>query len=509
MLHFSVHKDDCMGFNIPENVGIPSEKIIEYYQYLEDHNLSTHAVYIARGNDIVSFAHWRPFTQKFLHRMYSVSKSFVAIAVGFAMQDGLLDLDDPIVKYFPEETAGRADENVQRQTIRNMLMMSTAKPATNWFAFPHPNRVDRYFDNPGPSRVPGTQFQYDSSGSFVLGALVERLTGMPFMDYLRVKLFDKIGVSKEAYCLRCPGGHSWGDSGVMCTSADLVRMVRFVANGGSWGGEQLLDRDYVKAASSKQIDNNLTGIPDWETSGYGYQIWMGLDDSFFFNGMGCQFGLYMPKKDMILVYNGDNQGKAGALNTVMDGFREIVYASAADAPIPLLDNTSMECPKNQLRRMEEGFQLMADKGSVSVPMMEKINGKTFELAPNPMGITRFTITVDENGDGRFCYTNAKGDLELPFGMCRNIFGEFPHDGYSDEVGNVPVPGHRYKCAASAAWYSPYQFHLKVQIIDKYFGTMDTLFGFSGDGRRVCVQMTKTAEDFLQGYAGWADGKIRE
>ena len=492
-----------MQYNIPENVGIHPSQIAAFYQLLEDRNLSTHGVYIARGSDIVSFAHWRPFHQNFLHRMYSVSKSFVSIAIGFCLQDGLLALDDPISLYFPKEMEHQTDANMRAQTIRQMLMMSTARGAQNWFAVCRGDRVQAYFDNTNPSRPAGTLFEYDSSGSFILGALVERLTGMKFMDYLRIKLFDKIGISKEACCLECPGGHSWGDSGVLCTSRDLLLMVRFVANGGSWNGEQILDPEYVRLASTKQIDNNIHGIPGWETSGYGYQIWIGYEDSFFFNGMGCQFGLYLPKKDMILVYNGDNQGKTNPLSIIFDGFKRLVYDTAADAPIPA-------CPaeRQRLRSMEESLALMADRGEKTSPMFEKISGKTFLLEKNPMGITRFSLTIPEDGFGSFSYTNDQGDLTLYFGMCENVFGYFPHAGYAAKVGSVPVPGHRYQCAASAAWYTPYQLHLKVQIIDDYFGTLNVLFGFREDGH-VGVQMVKVAEDFLHTYNGWADGVMAE
>ncbi len=492
-----------MNYNIPENQGIPSGKILEFYRYLDENGLSTHAVYIARGNDIVSFAHWKPFTQKYLHRMYSVSKSFVSIAVGFAVQDGLIDLDESITTYFPAETEGRADDNVRAQTVRKMLTMSTARPAPNWFRATHPNRVDRYFDNPAKSRVPGTMFEYDSSGSFVLGALVERVTGMPFMDYLREKLFDKIGVSKEAYCLRCPGGHSWGDSAVLCTSLDLVKMVRFVANDGAWEGEQLLDADYVHTARTPQIANPGGGDCDWETSGYGYQIWCGRDDSFFFNGMGCQFGAYFPHKDMIFVYNGDNQGMPGSLKKIFDGFYDIVYSSTVDEILPVTND------REKLRSAEEQFALMADRYPVTSPMTEKIRGKTFVLDENPMGITRFTVDVDASGEGQFRYTNGQGDLAFGFGMGYNVFGKFPQEGYSDEVGNVSVSGHKYGCAVSAGWYEPAQMHLNVQITDKYFGRLHIFLEFSPDAERVHVRMTKTAEDFLQTYAGEAEGVVQK
>ena len=175
----------------PESVGIKSEKIREYIEVLEECGLSTHNIIIARRGKIAFETYWKPFHKDFLHRMYSVTKSFVALAVGFLEQDGLVNLDDPISKYFPEEIKDQPDENMRNQTIRHMLMMSTAKVEKYWFDKPvHEDRVKFYFENDNVSRPSGTIFQYDSMGSFVVGAMVERVTGKPLMDYLREKFMD-------------------------------------------------------------------------------------------------------------------------------------------------------------------------------------------------------------------------------------------------------------------------------------------------------------------------------
>lgn len=195
----------------PEEAGISSRQIKTFIDSLDKAQLSTHDIIMMKGNDIFFEKYWKPFDESFLHRMYSVTKSFVAIAIGFAEQDGLLALDDKIVDYFPDETKGLTDENMKKQTIRNMLMMATSRIDKSWFAAKPKDRVKFYFEcDETTSRTPGTVFNYDSTGSFVLGALVEKLSGMKLDDYLREKLFDKIGISKEAYILRCPGGLGMG-----------------------------------------------------------------------------------------------------------------------------------------------------------------------------------------------------------------------------------------------------------------------------------------------------------
>lgn len=249
--------ENLITYTTPEAVGVPSEIIEKFIKGLEEKQLATHSLILARGNRIFFEHYWEPFHREFQHRMYSVSKSFVSLAIGFLEQDGKINLDDPISKYFAKELEHQKDANMRNQTIRHMLMMSTAKSDWGWFRAKTPDRVQRYFDNPNEySRTSGTVFEYDSSGSFVLGALVERITGMPFMEYLREKMFREIGVSEEAYCLRCPGGHSWGDSAVLCRPIDLFLVARFVLNGGKWNDKQILNEAYIKAATSKQVDNN-------------------------------------------------------------------------------------------------------------------------------------------------------------------------------------------------------------------------------------------------------------
>ena len=248
-----------MKYSTPEALGISSEDIKKYIDILEENKLATHNVIIARGDSIIYEKYWAPFNADFLHRMYSVSKSFVSIAIGFAEQDGLLALDDPMIKHFPEELNNQKDDNLKNQTVRDMLMMCTAKGNPRGLDSKVSDRVRFYFENNfSVSRPSGKLFEYDTTGCFVLGALVERLTGMKLMDYLRMKLFDKIGVSKEAYCLESAGGHSWGDSAVMCTAKDLLLVARFCLNKGKWNGKQLLNEKYITDAVSKQVDKSET-----------------------------------------------------------------------------------------------------------------------------------------------------------------------------------------------------------------------------------------------------------
>ena len=484
----------------PESVGINPSKIKEYIEVLEKTGLSTHNIIIARGNNIAFETYWKPFHKDFLHRMYSVTKSFVALAVGFLEQDGLINLDTPISEFFPEEIKLQKDENMRNQTVRHMLMMSTAKVEQYWFDKPvAKDRVAFYFSNPSTvSRPSGTIFNYDSMGSFVVGALVERITKKPLMDYLREKFMDEIGVSKEAFMLKCPGGHSWSDSALVCKPSDLLKVARFVLNGGSWKGKQLLNADYVKKATSCQIANNIWGDEEHSALGYGYYFWRTKNNSFFFNGMGCQFAICSPDKDLIFIYNADNQGKDYAKRVIIENYFDIIYNS-------ITEETIEDKPKER-KELEEycnNLELQYAKGKESVPFAEEINGVNYKLSPNPMGITELKLEFTKD-EGKLCYVNAQGYKEIKFGMCKNVFGSFPQDGYSDEVGGMPGNIH-YDCAVSASWIEERKLYIKVQVIDKYLGVLNIFLGYREDGK-LGVFMNKCAEDFFREYEGYASGE---
>ena len=481
----------------PEQAGIASRHIVDFLNKLEEYHLSTHSVLMARGDHIFFECYYKPFHKDFRHRMYSVSKSFVSVAIGFCEQDGLLSLDDPLLKFFPEY-ATEIDRNA---TIREMLTMQTTLDFhnTSWFRLVEDDRVACYF-TPGREKLPGTLFRYDSSGSFLLGAIVEKLTGKPFMEYLKEKVLLDIGFSKEAYCLQAPGGFSWGDSGVMCTAEELMLFARFVLNMGSFDGKRYLNEEYLRAATATTVCNSDYGFISHEEYGYGYQFWGAPQGCFAMLGMGNQIALCDPKHDFIFVINSDNQGNTHNYEQIYEALYTHVIAHLEEETV---------CKHVQdvsaLQRMTEDRELFYLTGPAQSDFSAQINGKRFVCAPNPMGIQWFTLTFDGD-EGVFSYENGQGRKDLRFGLGHNVFQKFPQEGYADLVGTVSVPGHKYDCACSADWPEAQKLRVRVQIIDKYFGNLAIVFGFRDEGQ-VSVRMTKKAEYFLEEYSGIMNAEV--
>lgn len=472
----------------PEQMGISSKHVLNFYKELDARHLSTHSVILSRGNDFFSECYYAPFHKDFKHRMYSTSKSFVSVAIGFCEQDGLLSLDEPLHKFFPEHPP------VHDVTVREMLQMKTTLDKSGgWFKTVTQDRVPYYFEKE-PQKLSDTLFRYDSAGSFMLGVIVEKLTGKPFLKYLQEKVLDDIGFSKDAYCLQCPSGHSWGDSGIMCTTRDLWLFARFVLNKGTWNGKRYLNEEYLTKATDCCVPINAFGFTNMHSvHGYGYQFWGAPNACFATKGMGGQLSLCDPAHDFIFVMNADNQGN--------DIYYEQIYRALFDN---IIQNIGQPLPEDPAAKAELDAYLVDRKlfclqGPDSSPFVKKVHGKHFVCNDNPAGIKWFRLDFDGN-EGTFTYENATGKKTMTFGFGHNVFHKFPEEGYADMVGNISVPGHKYDAAFSADWPGEKTLRVRVQIIDKYFGNLGILFGFR-DKNSVTVRMEKKAEAFLKEYEG--------
>lgn len=473
----------------PESVGIPSPAIVNFLQRIEAERIGMHGFLLVRHNRIVAEGYWAPWSAEHKHRMYSISKSFVSLAVGMMIDEGRLSLTDRVADYFPDKLPETLHPWLAASTVRDLLRMATAHSATS-YTRDDPDWVWTFF-NRTPSHPPGTIFSYDTAATVVLTATVERLAGMPFLEYMRPRFLDRIGFSADAWCVRTPEGGSWGGSGVICTLRDMAKVALTCMNGGLWGAERVLPEAYVRAATTRQIDNTIRGH-----DGYGYQIWCEKENGFSFRGMGSQYAICFPKQAFLFACIADTQG-APAGSAIPAVMWDELYPHLADAPLP-------ENGDDHAALLEKIRQLtvLPLPGCAETSMTPAIDGVWYPLEENPMGITRTRLTF--TGDqGIWEYTNAQGDNALRFGIGRVLSGKFPQRTYfGPQIGSVP--GIEYDCYASAAWLDEQTFNLEVFITDIYLGGLRISFAFKGD--EIGVFMTKQAEWFLDEYDGFAGGR---
>ncbi|MBO5217940.1 MAG: serine hydrolase [Clostridia bacterium] len=479
----------------PEAAGVSSKHVAEYISYLNRRGAVMHSVLMMRHGKIFAEYYWAPFHKDFLHRMYSQTKSYVSLAIGLLIEEGKLSLSDKVYDYFND---GRVPEDaapfLKEQTVRDMLMMTTAGAPPYWFNHSDPDRTHMYFAGNSKPYPAGTYWEYDSAGSQVLSSLVEKLSGMKLLDYLKLKLFNRMGTFQTATVLETRNGDSWGDSALCCTSRDMASGGYLVSHYGEFEGEQLMSADYLREATSKLTGNAENAFYSHYHHGYGYQIWRTEQNGFAFNGMGCQFTVGLPDRDFVFVCTADNQGYGNGASIIINGMFDYIVNHMSDEPLP--EDAAAEAA---LKAETADLKLAAAIGDAHSDFAKEIDGVTYLCPENPTGITKFRFDF-KDGEGVFSYTNAQGDKQIPFGLTTNAFGKFPELGYSNERGGMrTTDGFMYDCAASGAWLDARKFILRVQIIDRYFGNFHAIFGFNGDYAH--VRMGKTTEDFLQTYQG--------
>jgi CubicO group peptidase (beta-lactamase class C family) len=473
----------------PESLGIPSQAILNFLQRIDAERICMHGFLLVRRNKIAAEGYWAPWSAERKHRMYSISKSFVSLAVGMMVDEGRLTLEDRVAAYFPDKLPEKLHPWLAASTVRDLLTMATAHSRTS-YTRDDPDWVWTFF-NQTPSHPPGTLFSYDTAATVVLTATVERLAGMPFLDYMRPRFLERIGFSADAWCIRTPEGGSWGGSGVICTLRDLARVALACLNGGMWGDERVLPAEYVRAATARQIDNAIQG-----NHGYGYQIWREKENGFSFRGMGSQYAICFPDKEFLFTCIADTQG-APAGSAIPAVMWEEIYPRLADAPLPE-DDAAHRALSDKIAQLT----VLPLPGNPDVQIRATVDGAWYVLDDNPMGITRMRLSF-QGDQGAWEYNNGQGDNVLRFGIGRVLAGQFPQRSYfGEQIGSVP--GIQYECLASAAWIDEQTLNLEVYITDIYLGGLRISFAFKGD--EIGIFMTKQAEWFLDEYEGFAGGK---
>ncbi len=486
---------DILTYCRPEDVGVRPEWVEDYINTVNRAGKAQHSFLMMRGTSVFAEGYFKPFHKDWFHRMYSVSKSFTSAAVGMLIDDGKISLDDLIIKYFPEQDDGNVHPYIREMTIRNMLMMSTCHVGQAY----GPNDPDwiKAFFHPSlePDHPAGTEFRYDTSATHTLCALVERLTGKTFLEFLKDRALREIGFSEDAWCVESPEGTAWGGSGVECTTRDLARFALLFAHEGKVGEKQYISKEYAKAATANQWKYASIG-PDYSSPGYGYQIWCTRNDSFAFLGMGGQLAVFVPDKDLMFVCTSDTQGDANGYHCFIDWFFESVVNKVTEEKLNCEDKAY-----EHLKAVLSGLELNAPFGEVTSPMAEQVCG-SYRLYENPMGMTEFKLEINGTA-GMLTYETSRGTKYFPFCLGRYADTVFPENHYSGKRINTPSE-HPYRCLNCGVWESENTFLVRTYIIDDYFGNMAARFTFDGDS--VILKLTKTAEWFLDEYVGEAKGK---
>ena len=262
-------------------------------------------------------AYYEPFQEGEPHRMYSVSKTMVACAIGMLMEEGRISPEDHIVDFFRDLLPEEVSPYLAELTIRDMLRMATCYRVTAYQEYVDEDWTRPFFTGK-PDHAPGTVFNYDTGCSQVLSSLVRRLSGTEVIDFLEKRLFTPLGCEDRRFWLRDPSGQCTGGTGLCMSLRDLNRVALCLMN----GGEGLVPSWYIREMTRKQIDTFQRPF-DEERLGYGWQCWQ-TRAGWSMYGMGGQLCIVCPEKDVLLTTIADTRLDWNGVQKIYDAFFEEV-----------------------------------------------------------------------------------------------------------------------------------------------------------------------------------------
>ncbi|HZY84620.1 MAG TPA: serine hydrolase [Gemmataceae bacterium] len=352
----------------PEAQGVSSAAVLAFVE-AADRIDSMNSFMLLRHGHVVAEGWWAPYDAASPHSLYSLSKSFTSTAVGIAVAEGKLSLDDEVLKFFPDEAPAEPGRNLRAMRVRDLLRMSTGQQTEPPRTAAQP-WVKSFLAHPVPFK-PGTHFLYNTSGTYMLSAAVQKATGQTVLDYLRPRLFEPLGIERPTW-EASPQGVSAGGYGLSVRTEDIAKFGQLYLQKGKWGGKQFVPASWVAAATALQTSNGSSPKSDWD-QGYGYQFWRCRHGAYRGDGAFGQYCIVLPEQDAVIAITSGVKDMQAVLNIVWDKLLPALRPTALAADEPASE---------KLRQRLKGLSLRPQEGRASAPSAAKVVGKKYEFPAN-------------------------------------------------------------------------------------------------------------------------------
>lgn len=369
----SAQKIQSLPRGTPEAAGISSAAILDFMDAFKDKNMELHSFMILRHGKVIAEAWNKPYAADLKHSMYSVSKSFTATAVGFAVAEKKLTVNDQVISFFPDDLPEQPSPHLLKLKIKDLLTMSVGQENDPIFEITTADNWIKAFLNKPIIHEPGTKFLYNSMATYVLSAIVQKVTGEKILDYLKPRLFDPLGIQNIDWETD-PRGIHVGGWGLRLKTEDMAKFGQLFLQKGVWQGKQILPASWVAEASTLKIEQapdataEQKATNDW-LQGYGYQMWRNRHHSYRADGAFGQFIIVLPAQDAVIVMTAETADMQSEINLVW----QYLWPAFQSKPLPA--DVKMH---KLLRDQSNGLALPVANGR-SADVEKQISGKTFDL----------------------------------------------------------------------------------------------------------------------------------
>jgi len=452
----------------PESQGIPSPAIIDFIETADREIDGMHGFMLVRHGRVVAEAWWTPYDAKTPHILFSLSKSFTSTAVGLAIAEGKLSLDDEVLRFFPEDAPAEPSANLKAMRIRDLLRMATGHQTEPSLWRAEPGAADtpwtrRFLAHPVPFK-PGTHFLYNSAGTYMLSAIVQKVTGATVLDYLRPRLFDPLGIENPSW-VASPQGITAGGYGLLARTEDLARFGQLYLQKGIWNGQQLVPAAWVAEATALQTANGSNPKSDWD-QGYGYQFWRCRHGFYRGDGAFGQYCIVMPELDAVVAITSGVRDMQAPMNLIWE---KLVPAMKAE-PLPESD-----AARRDLETKIAGLTVRMPSAQKTAPFDGYVSGRSYEFPDNDRGIRSLAFDFGPVS-ASLVVRSAGGETRTPIGLGSWIRSREGFTNGLDRALSVPA---QPLVAASGAWTADDVFTIKLALCETPFHST-LAFRFEGD-----------------------------
>lgn len=445
----------------PEAEGVSSVAIAAFIDSLHRDKHEPHSIMIIRHGKVIAEGWWAPYAPDLKHSMYSVSKSWTSTAIGLAVGEGKLAVTDKVLSFFPEYGSLGSKQNLADVTIKDLLTMSVGHDKESFeTVFMQPDWARGFLGLPVVHK-PGTKFLYNTTATYMLSAIIQKVTGQTLMAYLTPRLFQPLGINGVDWEINFKGINT-GGWGFRDKTEDMAKLGLLYLNKGIYNGKQILSANWVTDATSKQVEQKPDApqqeknASDW-LQGYGYQFWRCRNNAFRADGAFGQYIVMMPDQDAVVVMTSeslDMQEDLGLIwRRLLPAFEPAALAENTGA-VELLNNKTkdlhIDAPSGKLKK--------GDRNLLNI---------NFKLSSNALNFTG--ISIVKKGKQLLMQVETKDKKSHRFVLGRNAWAK----GETDLVGPyllriAPIDFNalgNFKLASAYRWVDRTTLECTIQYIE--------------------------------------------
>jgi hypothetical protein len=476
----------------PEREGVSSEAILDFLDAVDRSDHEFHSFMFLRHGNVIAEGWWNPYAPDLKHTLYSTSKSFTSTAIGFAAAEGSLSVRDTVVSFFPDDAPDSVSPFLAELTVRDVITMTTGQdPDPTGIVTRDSNWVATFLATPIVNE-PGSKFLYNTLGTYMLSAIISKVTGEKVIDYLTPRLFEPLGITDVDWEVD-PQGRNTGGWGLRLRTEDMAKFGQLYLQNGIWNGEQVLPEGWVAEATTAAIlqapdaPDSIRQASDW-MQGYGYQFWRCRHNAFRADGAFGQFIIMMPDRDAVVVITSESRDMQSEINLVWQYLLPAMREDALPANHPM---------DTRLRERLAALALSPPDRAEPPPLAAEISGKRYTIEPNDRGVQSLSYRC--TGDTcTLTMASDAGEDSFVFGSGRWEYGETTRRGpylvnaKATYVGLPPL-----RTAGAYRWDDDRTLRLVLRYIESpHTETLVSRF----DGDQVAVTMISSFAPHPEGPA---------